>query len=60
MVNERFLTLDLYTQILTNGTLVEQVWIRLLKIFLIYIPKQTIQESLKSYKNNKTQVCIIN
>lgn len=60
MVNERFLTLDLYTQILTNGTLVEQVWIRLLKIFLIYIPKQTIQGSLKSYKNNKTQVCIIN
>lgn len=41
MVNERFLTLDL----LTNGTLVEQVWIRLLKIFLIYIPKQTVQGS---------------
>lgn len=45
MVNERFLTLDLYTDILTNGTLVEQVWIRLLKIFLIYIPKQTVQGS---------------
>lgn len=45
MVNERFLTLDLYTQILTNGTLVEQVWIRLLKIFLIYIPNQTVQGS---------------